>query len=145
MKAASTLNNEKAEELSHNGLDLWVEPQTGDIAEWTVIDNSKQETFDYLNSTIKQGEIYEFAKYPQLETGNLSTVEGHVFVIEKGNDNQLKIYDPQKRDVYITNEESKMYINSWVDAKEMAKDVMPRTIRIDNKQINPYYEGVLVH
>ena len=38
-----------------------------------------------------------------------------------------------------------MYIDSWIDAREMAKDIKPKIIRVDNKQINPYYEGVLVH
>ena len=72
-------------------------------------------------------------------------MSGHAIIVEKGSDNQLKIYDPQEREVYTNNEQSKMYFDSWVDAEEMAKDIKPKVIRVDNKQINPYYEGVLVH
>ena len=145
VNAASTLDNKKAEELSHNGLDLWIEAETGEIAKWTEFNNDNQSTFDFLNETIKPGEIYELAQYPQLKAGDLSTVDGHVVVVEKGSDGQLKIYDPQKREVYENSSKTKMYIDSWIDAKEMARDIYPKFIRVDNKQINPYYEGVLVH
>ena len=145
VNAASTLDNKKAEELSHNGLDLWIEAETGEIAKWTEFNNDNQSTFDFLNETIKPGEIYELAQYPQLKAGDLSTIDGHVVVVEKGSDGQLKIYDPQKREVYENSSKTKMYIDSWIDAKEMARDIYPKFIRVDNKQINPYYEGVLVH
>ena len=145
VNAASTLDNKKAEELSHKGLDLWIEAETGEIAKWTEFNNDNQSTFDFLNETIKPGEIYELAQYPQLKAGDLSTVDGHVVVVEKGSDGQLKIYDPQKREVYENSSKTKMYIDSWIDTKEMARDIYPKFIRVDNKQINPYYEGVLVH
>ena len=145
VNAASTLDNEKAEELSHNGLDLWVEPNTGEIAEWTKININQQSSYDYLNNNIKSCEIYELAQYPQLEEGKPETISGHVVVVEKGSDNQLKIYDPQKREVYIDNEQTKMYLEAWIDSPNAVKDIYPNVIRIDNKQINPYYEGVLVH
>ena len=144
VNAASTLDNEKAEELSHNGLDLWVEPKTGKVAEWTELDTEKVNSYDYLQKNMKIGEIYELAEYPQLVEGDPTTIEGHVVVVEKGENSQLKIYDPQKREPYVTDKKVKMYLDSWIDNPEAKGDIKPKVIRIDNKQINPYYESVLV-
>ena len=142
--AASTLNNNKAEELSHNGLDIWLDPESGEISKWTIVDISVQTIYNYLNKTVKQGEIYELAEYPQLIEDDPTTIEGHVVVVERGKDNQLKIYDPQKREIYLNNEQVKMYLDSWIDNSEAINGWEPKVIRIDNKQLNPYYEDVLV-
>ena len=144
VNAASTLDNAKAEELSHNGLDLWVDPDTNKICEWTEIDTNKETVYNQINNNMKPGEIYEIAEYPQFKTGDLNSVSGHVVIAEKGNDNQLKIYDPQKREIYEDSEKVKMYLRSWTDAPEASKDVKPKVIRVDNKCINPYYEDVLI-
>ena len=96
-------------------------------------------------NNIKKGEIYELAEYPQLVKGDPTTIEGHVVVVEKGNDNQLKLYDPQKREVYMNNDEVSKYLYCWLDAPECVNEIQPKIIRIDNKRINPYYKDVLVH
>ena len=145
VNAASTLDNEKAEELSHNGLDLWIDPETEQIAEWTVIDTNKISSYDYLKENVQVGEIYELAEYPQLVEGDPTTIDGHVVVVEKGEDGQLRIYDPQNREPYETDKKVKMYLDSWIDNPEAVKEINPKVIRIDNKKINPYYESVLVH
>ena len=145
VNAGSTLTNKKAEELSHNGLDLWIEPETGEICDWIELDSDTTNAFEYLNKNVKIGERYELAMYPQFEAGNLDTVGGHVVVIERDKNNELIIIDPQNNNICTNSKLSKLYLNSWVNAPEAVKDVNALVLRIDNKQINPYYIDIFEH
>ena len=139
VNAASVFENETAKKLSHNAFDLWIDPRNGRRCDWQEIDIENETSFNYLEKNIKQGERYELGMYPQLIEDDFDTVDGHVVSVERGSDDQLRIYDPQRREYYIGNEQVKLYLYSWIDAPEAVKGIYPKLLRVDDKIINPEY------
>ena len=139
VNAASVFENETAKKLSHNAFDLWIDPRNGRRCDWQEIDIENETSFNYLEKNIKQGERYELGMYPQLIEDDFDTADGHVVSVERGSDDQLRIYDPQRREYYIGNEQVKLYLYSWIDAPEAVKGIYPKLLRVDDKIINPEY------
>ena len=133
-----------AEELAHDGFDLWLDPQTGKKCEPYEIDASKENCYEYLDNTVKDGERYAFAYYaPEdniidsaTENGKLS---GHVVTIDRCENGELRYYDPQKGEIHI-GEDAKAYIDSWT-APPVELPANAQAMRIDDKKINPYYHN----
>lgn len=133
-----------AEELAYDGFGLWLDLQTGNRCEPYEIDASKENCYEYLDKTVKDGERYAFAYYsPEdniidsaTENGKLS---GHVVTIDRCENGELRYYDPQMGEIHI-GEDAKAYINSWT-APPIELSANSQAMRIDDKKFNPYYRN----
>ena len=133
-----------AEELANDGFGLWLDPKTGNRCEPYEIDANKENCYEYLDKTVKDGERYAFAYYAPEDNIIDSTTEngklsGHVVTIDRCENGELRYYDPQMGEIHI-GEDAKAYINSWT-APPVELSANSQAMRIDDKKINPYYRN----
>ncbi len=143
---SATNRNESplAEELAYDGFGLWLDPKTGNKCKPYEIDANKENCYEYLDKTVKDGERYAFAYYaPEDSTIDSATengkLSGHVVTIDRCENGELRYYDPQMGEIHI-GKDAKSYINSWT-APPVELPANSLVLRIDDKKINPYYQN----
>lgn len=130
----------KPGELSFHPFEAWLD-KNGVVCEGEVINvKNAKECYDWLDNKIKNGERYAFVFYLIRETDEGKFKEGHIEVLDKNNNNELRLYDPQSN---ITRD--KELIIGRLDGLADFTELPPEILRIDNKQFNPYFINEVVH
>ena len=116
----------------------WIDAGTDEVCEiGTEIDViGGEDCYQTLENEIKQGERYALVDAHFVEQeGEDKRVDAHVRVVERDNDGNLIMYDPQDGGIR-KGDDMKEYINKWMGTDAQLN---PQYLRIDNKAFNPYY------
>ena len=133
-----------AEELAYDGFGLWLDPKTRNKCKPYEIDANKENCYEYLDKTVKEGERYAFSYYAPEDSlinaiGENGKLSGHVVTIDRCENGELRYYDPQTGEIHV-GEDAKSYINSWT-APPVEVSANSQLLRIDDKKFNPYYRN----
>ncbi len=127
-------------ELSFRPFEAWLD-KNGEVCKGEVINvKNAIECYDWLDNKVKNGERYAFVFYTITEREERIYKEGHIEVLDKDNNNKLRLYDPQSD---ITRD--KELIIGRLDGLANFTELPPKILRIDNKQFNPYFINEVVH
>jgi hypothetical protein len=126
--------SEIKDKLSERPNIAYIDPKTGKIPEFTKIKaNNEMECEQWLNNNIKQGERHIFAFKWKQKTFNGDDI-GHVLIVTKDINDELKVYDPQNnikyKDANILLQKIK-YNYSLGEEKNP-----PMILRVDDKEFN---------
>ena len=116
----------------------WIDADSDEVCEiGTEIDViGGQDCYNELDNKVKQGERYALVDAHFVEReGEEKYVDAHVRVVERDNDGNLIMYDPQNGGIR-KGDDMKQYINKWMGTDAQLN---PQYLRIDNKAFNPYY------
>ena len=133
--AAGYKPGNKSDELSLNFFNAWVDPETGIPCEGQNID-ADVDCYDYLNEMIHNDERYVFTYAMDRDFEGQKEVTAHVRTIDKNENGQLRVYDPQSGTIMTTENEVRDYFEKWGHENGNYK---PKILRVDDKGFNSYY------
>ena len=138
VEVAPFVSEDKTGELSNTLFEAWIDPDSNEICEvGTEIDvMGGEDCYQTLEKEIKQGERYALIDAHFVERdGEEKSVDAHVRIVERDNNGNLIMYDPQDGGIR-KDDDMKEYISKWMGPEAQLK---PQYLRIDNKIFNPYY------
>lgn len=92
-----------------------------------------------MNNNVVRGQRYSFS---YCWTNKNNKIRGHIVILEKNQNNQLQIYDPQTNKKYV--DSSFNTILKRITYSYPKYNVKPRILRTDDKKINPYFMNDVV-
>ena len=139
VEAGPYVEGGKTEELGKKTIfGAWIDIDTGEACEIGTEINVTDgvDCFETLENTVKSGERYALVDAHFVESDwEEKHADAHVRVVERDNDGNLIMYDPQDGSIRKDNN-MKEFINKWMGSDAQLN---PQYLRIDNKAFNPYY------
>lgn len=140
VQAAPRNRNDKTQQLAEHPSWAWIDPKTGKKCEFTESKAKNAiELKEWLNNNVVRGQRYSFS---YCWTNKNNKIRGHIVILEKNQNNQLQIYDPQTNKKYV--DSSFNTILKRITYSYPKYNVKPRILRTDDKKINPYFMNDVV-
>lgn len=137
----STLPNKagsKLEELSRNTSRAWIDPVTGSHPSYIFDNNTTtpKKYFEYLTKVVEKG-----ARYTVEFAWKGSKRSGHIISLDRDENNGIRLYDPQTGKTYTGRDVLKYLgrLKYQVTSYGKKYPLVPKILRIDDKQFNPDY------
>lgn len=120
-------------QLAKKPFSAWLDPETGKPCEGEIITASNpDECYEYLNNKVGKNERYAFV-YTTSRDEEYETF-GHIVILERDENNNLRWYDPQNDRERIGVEELTGMIDAQVD---LSGKYPLKILRTDDKKPNP--------
>lgn len=140
VQAAPRNRNDKTQQLAEHPSWAWIDPKTGKKCEFAESKAKNAiELKEWLNNNVVRGQRYSFS---YCWTNKNNKIRGHIVILEKNQNNQLQIYDPQTNKKYV--DSSFNTILKRITYSYPKYNVKPRILRTDDKKINPYFMNDVV-
>ena len=139
---ASSYETPESVELSKNGQSAYLDKETGEMCEPKEILLPINEYYDFVEDMVQKGARYEFSYHITPEGAEYSNTESHTVFMTRLDNGKIIIYDGQNGETAYGEQEVKSYINSFIN--EDNTKYPPKILRVDDKQVNPYYTNKVV-